>query len=116
MLPRLHSLTANRRRLLGSAAMTVLASHLGLPGSVRARTAMTNAGTLPAREEFAMTATATPAATAGVQPFRVNVPQADLDGLLQRIAAVRLPNKELVDDRSQGVQLATIQELTKYWT
>jgi Epoxide hydrolase N terminus len=33
-----------------------------------------------------------------------------------RIAATRWPSKELVDDRSQGVQLATIQELARYWT
>jgi hypothetical protein len=36
--------------------------------------------------------------------------------LRRRIAATRLPSKELVEDRSQGVQLATIQELARYWT
>src|SRR5262245_27537010 len=35
--------------------------------------------------------------------------------LRRRIAAARLPGKELVDDRSQGVQLATIQQLARYW-
>jgi pimeloyl-ACP methyl ester carboxylesterase len=64
-----------------------------------------------------MTATATPdTASAANTPFRVDIPQADLDALLQRIAAVRLPGKELVDDRSQGVQLATIEALSRYWT
>ena len=64
-----------------------------------------------------MTTTAMPdIATAEIQPFQVNVPQADLDDLRQRLAATRWPSKELVDDRSQGVQLAPLQELTRYWT
>jgi len=57
-------------------------------------------------------------ATAGrsIQPFTVNVPQAEVDDLRRRIAATRWPTKELVKDRSQGVRLATIQELARYWT
>ena len=51
-----------------------------------------------------------------VRPFRVAVPQADLDDLRGRIQATRWPTKELVDDRSQGVQGATMQELARYWT
>jgi pimeloyl-ACP methyl ester carboxylesterase len=50
-----------------------------------------------------------------IRPFTVEIPEADLDDLRRRIAATRLPSKELVDDRSQGVQLATIQELARYW-
>ena len=50
-----------------------------------------------------------------IRPFRVNVPDEDLAKLHRRIAATRLPSKELVADRSQGVQLATIQELARYW-
>jgi pimeloyl-ACP methyl ester carboxylesterase len=53
--------------------------------------------------------------TAAVRPFQVAVPQEDLDDLRRRIAATRLPHKELVADRSQGVQLATIQQLAQYW-
>jgi pimeloyl-ACP methyl ester carboxylesterase len=45
----------------------------------------------------------------------VNIPQEDLDDLRRRITATRLPHKELVADRSQGVQLATIQQLARYW-
>jgi pimeloyl-ACP methyl ester carboxylesterase len=52
----------------------------------------------------------------GVRLFQVDVPQEKLDELRRRIDAARLPSKELVDDRSQGVQLATIQELARYWT
>src|SRR6478736_5072564 len=50
-----------------------------------------------------------------IRPFEVHVPEEDLADLRRRIAAVRLPSRELVDDRSQGVQLATIQELARYW-
>src|SRR5512140_1063555 len=51
-----------------------------------------------------------------IRPFEVHVPDEDLADLRRRIAAARLPSKELVDDRSQGVQLATIQQLARYWT
>jgi pimeloyl-ACP methyl ester carboxylesterase len=50
-----------------------------------------------------------------IRPFEVHVPDEDLGGLRRRIAAVRWPGKELVADRSQGVQLATLQELARYW-
>jgi pimeloyl-ACP methyl ester carboxylesterase len=51
-----------------------------------------------------------------VRPFRVEVPEAALDDLRRRIAATRWPTEELVSDRSQGVQLATLQALARYWT
>ncbi|MBV9412608.1 MAG: epoxide hydrolase N-terminal domain-containing protein, partial [Acidimicrobiia bacterium] len=51
-----------------------------------------------------------------VRPFHVDIPAEDLDDLRRRIEAVRWPTKELVADRSQGVQLATAQELVRYWT
>jgi pimeloyl-ACP methyl ester carboxylesterase len=50
------------------------------------------------------------------RPFRIEVPEEELAELRRRIAAVRWPSNELVDDRSQGVQLATLQELARYWT
>jgi pimeloyl-ACP methyl ester carboxylesterase len=50
-----------------------------------------------------------------IRPFRVDMPDEAIADLRRRIAAMRLPSKELVDDRSQGVQLATIQELARYW-
>jgi pimeloyl-ACP methyl ester carboxylesterase len=53
---------------------------------------------------------------ANVQPFRVDVPQEALDDLRRRIEATRWPSKELVADRSQGVQLETMQELARFWT
>jgi len=51
-----------------------------------------------------------------VHPFQVEIPDEALDDLRRRIAASRWPSKELVGDRSQGVQLATLQELARYWT
>jgi pimeloyl-ACP methyl ester carboxylesterase len=50
-----------------------------------------------------------------IRPFRVDIPEEELAELRRRIAAVRWPSRELVADRSQGVQLATIQELARYW-
>jgi pimeloyl-ACP methyl ester carboxylesterase len=52
---------------------------------------------------------------ATIRPFRVDIPDEALDDLRRRLAFARLPSKELVTDRSQGVQLATIQELARYW-
>ena len=50
-----------------------------------------------------------------IRPFQVQAQDEDLADLRRRIAATRWPSKELVDDRSQGVQLATLQELARYW-
>jgi pimeloyl-ACP methyl ester carboxylesterase len=51
-----------------------------------------------------------------VRPIRIDVPQEALDELRRRIQATRWPSKELVPDRSQGVQLATMEELARFWT
>jgi pimeloyl-ACP methyl ester carboxylesterase len=53
--------------------------------------------------------------TTEIRPFSVDVPQEDLDELRRRILATRWPSHELVEDRSQGVQLETIQALARYW-
>jgi pimeloyl-ACP methyl ester carboxylesterase len=50
-----------------------------------------------------------------IRPFKVQVPQAALDDLRRRISATRWPDKETVADRSQGIQLAELQELVRYW-
>lgn len=75
---------------------------------------------MPATPNHAQTVTTAPAAqqTAedrSIRPFRVDVPQATLDDLRRRIAATRWPDKEPVADRSQGTQLAKLQELVRYW-
>jgi pimeloyl-ACP methyl ester carboxylesterase len=53
--------------------------------------------------------------TEDIRHFQVDVPQEELDDLRRRVAAMRWPDRELVDDRSQGVQLATIQALADHW-
>jgi pimeloyl-ACP methyl ester carboxylesterase len=50
-----------------------------------------------------------------IQPFRVNIAEADIADLKRRLAATRWPDKETVGDQSQGVQLAQLQELVRYW-
>ena len=50
-----------------------------------------------------------------IRPFHLEIPEEQLDDLRRRIAATRWPTKELVPDRSQGVQLATIRALADYW-
>jgi len=56
-----------------------------------------------------------PSGATEIRPFQVEVPQEDLTDLRQRIAATRWPTSELVDDRSQGVQLATTKALADFW-
>jgi pimeloyl-ACP methyl ester carboxylesterase len=50
-----------------------------------------------------------------IRPFHVKVPEAELTELRRRINATRWPDKETVNDRSQGVQLKKFQELVRYW-
>ena len=50
-----------------------------------------------------------------IRPFHVNVPEADLTELRRRINATRWPDRETVTDQTQGVQLATVQALARYW-
>lgn len=51
-----------------------------------------------------------------IRPFSIEVPEEQLAELRRRIEATRWPSRELVDDRSQGVQLATLKALARYWT
>jgi pimeloyl-ACP methyl ester carboxylesterase len=51
----------------------------------------------------------------GIRPLKINVPQADLDDLRRRIQATKFPDRETVPDATQGVQLATVQALARYW-
>jgi pimeloyl-ACP methyl ester carboxylesterase len=63
---------------------------------------------------LALTSTAA-RADAAIRPFRVSIPDEALVDLRQRIAATRLPDREIVTDQTQGVQLATVQKLARYW-
>jgi hypothetical protein len=59
--------------------------------------------------------TASPSASDAIRPFHVKVPEAALVDLRQRIKDTRWPDKETVTDHSQGVPLATMKELARYW-
>src|SRR5262245_23633876 len=90
----------DRRKFLGAGATALAAAQLGtleLTQTVRAEPA----GVSPTKD--------------AIRPFRVKVPQADLDELRRRVAATRWPERETVADASQGVQLATTQRLARYW-
>jgi len=50
-----------------------------------------------------------------IRPFHIEIPKEQIDDLRRRIGQTRWPTKELVADRSQGVQLATLRELARYW-
>ena len=112
--------TSSRRRARGIAISTLtLVLGLGWIASSHAQTYEANAD----RKEIDMTqATATRESKGprvdqdAIRPFRVNAQKAALDDLRRRIAATRWPTKELVADRSQGVQLATLRELARYWS
>ncbi len=52
---------------------------------------------------------------AAIRPFTIEIPEAEFEALRARIAATRWPERETVADESQGVQLATMQELVRYW-
>ncbi|HMN47127.1 MAG TPA: epoxide hydrolase [Povalibacter sp.] len=69
-------------------------------------TAFTKSASVPMTRE-------SPAAE--IRPFRVSIPQAALDDLRQRVLATRWPDRETVNDDSQGVKQATLQELARYW-
>ena len=61
------------------------------------------------------TATTKAPAAPAVRPFTIETPEADLEELRERIRATRWPEKETVNDQSQGVQLDTMQKLARYW-
>ena len=90
--------TLDRRRFLGTAAMTVATAQLGMVPIAGAQSGKVNA-----TEET------------GIRPFHVKVPQEQITDLRRRIQATRWPEQETVADASQGVQLATTQKLARYW-
>src|ERR1700675_3435645 len=87
-------ISEDRRRLLGAAALGVVAAGVAslLPSPLAAATTDED-----------------------IRPFRVNVPEEQLADLRQRVLATRWPDRETVSDASQGVQLVTTQKLAHYW-
>jgi len=59
--------------------------------------------------------TETPGGATAIRPFTIEIPEADVEDLRARVVATRLPDEETVEDSSQGVQLATMQALARYW-
>src|SRR5262245_34429280 len=103
-------MTASRRHFLRSTAIALAAAQLGLVRPAHAAHVNTPIG----RKEHRMM-TMTAATDSTIVPFRVEMPEDALADLRARIAATRWPARETVADASQGVQLATIQELASYW-
>src|SRR4051794_5487304 len=68
------------------------------------------------REENVAMTTVEQRTPTAISSFEVEFPEAELHDLRHRLAATRWPTRELVDDRSQGVQLAALQALCRYWT
>ena len=83
----------NRRHFIGGTSIGLVAASLGTFDFSSAEAQESNA----------------------VRPFRVNVPESELIELRRRIVATRWPDRETVPDSSQGVQLATMQQLANYW-
>ncbi|WP_064685769.1 epoxide hydrolase family protein [Rhizobium bangladeshense] len=68
-----------------------------------------------AEEAGVTTAQTRPASDESIRPFRIHVDQSQLNDLKRRIAETRWPDKETVEDISQGIQLARVQDLVRYW-
>ena len=100
-----------RRRFLGIATMTIAATQLGRFGSAIAQ----SSNAKPKGTATAQPVTVQPTGKTAIRPFRINMSQEALVDLRQRIAATRWPEKETVTDQSQGLPLATMQELARHW-
>jgi hypothetical protein len=92
--PMFEAIDQDRRQLLGTAAMGI---------------AIVGAGSLLTEPAAAAPERDT------IRPFHVAIPEQALVDLRRRIAATKWPDRETVDDPSQGVQLATVQKLARYW-
>jgi pimeloyl-ACP methyl ester carboxylesterase len=88
----------------------------GLPSPTRREVLTTAVGIAAAGAATLLPAYPLLAATSeAVRPFRINVAEKDLADLRRRIAATRWPDKETVSDQSQGVPLAQLRDLVRYW-
>src|SRR5271165_7117654 len=102
----------NRRHFVSAAAMTIAGAQLAMYGCTRSNTTESS----PERNQpVAQVQQVTGSGATAIRPFQINVPEAELVELRRRINATRWPTRELVNDQSQGVQLAMIQALARYW-
>src|SRR5690242_16699869 len=105
------------RRIEIPAASTLALLLLASPSHAQTITAPTSVS-LDAKTSVANAPITKPRPTTqdeSIRPFRIKVPQAQLTDLKRRIKETRWPDKETVADESQGVPLATLQELARYW-
>jgi pimeloyl-ACP methyl ester carboxylesterase len=114
-----HPEDKSRRRFLKASSMLGMAVAFS-PGSIAEAFADSKSKTT--QEEDTMTQTSATqlsseqaADNTAIRPFRFEAPQADLTDLRQRITATKWPEREQVSDATQGVQLATMQKLARYW-
>jgi pimeloyl-ACP methyl ester carboxylesterase len=94
-------IVTGRRAFLGLAAGAVAATQVAAPARAQAAPAGVSFGRVPE--------------IAGVRPFRIRVPQRRIDDLRLRLRMTRWPDRETVDDRSQGAQLDKVRPLVEYW-
>ena len=100
----LASMASMAAGLAALVAAKAAASALGVLGIAERSSAMTNVAQQTGSDKTS------------IRPFRVNFPEAELVELRRRIDATKWPERETVNDQSQGPQLATIQKLARYWT
>ncbi|OUM00320.1 epoxide hydrolase family protein [Variovorax sp. JS1663] len=93
----------SRRLAIAAAASVAALASFSLPLHAQTQTLAPADGPRNAAEDLS------------IRPFRANIPEAAIADMRQRIAAARWPDRETVNDRSQGVQLAGFQQLVRYW-
>lgn len=98
-----HPQTPSRRRFVGVAAAAIATASLSRLAFAETSHAITEIAPPPGGDKTA------------IRPLRVHVPDSQLADLRRRINATRWPERETVTDASQGVQLATMQRLARYW-
>jgi hypothetical protein len=103
-----------KRKLFGAAALGLVAVQLGAaaPSFAQAIPAANDSASVNRPLSVGPRA---PTEDESIRAFRINVPEEQLVDLRKRIAATRWPDKETVNDASQGIRLAEMQALVHYW-
>jgi pimeloyl-ACP methyl ester carboxylesterase len=103
-------------KLAGAGSLFVGLGALGIPNIFKNIKEASAQGATTTNTTNATGANAAPLSNnLDIRPFNVNVPEAELTELRRRVNATRWPESELVNDISQGVQLAPLQKLARYW-
>jgi len=104
----------NRRIFRAATLVAIAASPVFVAASSYAQTSINKESTMVQADPLHVYAVPQ-AATAEIRPFQVNFPEEQIADLRRRIAATQWPERETVNDATQGVQLVTMQELARYW-